>query len=463
MKKYVCDVCGYVYDPAAGDPDNGINAGTSFEDLPEDWVCPTCGVGKDEFSVEGQRHFMNKAMPMTDGIYRIGANITNGDLFEGMWPIPDGVSLNAYIVQGDKLALIDLVRDWDSAPQAIIRQLESISLKIEDFNYLILNHLEPDHTGWLNGFLNKNPDIKIVTTQKGAALVKDFFKVEKNIQIVKSGDTLNLGQGKELVFEEVPNVHWPETMVTYEKSSQILFSCDAFGSYGAIEEVIFDDQVSKEKHVFFEKEALRYYANIVSSFSNFVLKAIEKLADLSIKMIAPSHGIIWRENPQVIIDRYIKYARYLNGQSEKEITIIWGTMYGHTKEVLNSVVEGIRSENLPVHIHQVPDEDVSWALTSAWRSRGLIFGMPTYEYKMFPPVAYAIDMLVRKHVWHKKVFRFGSYGWSGGAQKEFDALTEKLKWDFLEPLEWAGAADAAVKKMAFERGKALAKIIKAEE
>lgn len=401
-----------------------------------------------------------KAIPMVDGIYRIGANIQNGDLFEGLWPIPDGVSLNAYVVKGEKLAMIDLVRDWNDAPTEIKKQLESVSLKISDFDYIILNHLEPDHAGWLDEFLTENPDIEIITTKKGAALVKNFFNNAKNIREVISGDVLDLGQGKELVFEEVPNVHWPETMVTYEKSSKILFSCDAFGSYGCVSEAIFDDQISEEDHQFFEKEALRYYANIVSSFSTFVLKAIERLADFDIKMIAPSHGIIWRENPQIIIDRYVKYAGYLKGEAEPEITIVWGTMYGHTHEVLNSVIQGIRSEKVPVHVHQVPNEDVSYALASAWRSKGLIFGMPTYEYKMFPPVAYVIDIFERKHVWHKKVFRFGSFGWSGGAQKEFDAKTEKLKWDFLDPVEWAGKADEEVLKVAYERGKELARSVK---
>jgi len=401
-----------------------------------------------------------KAIKMSDGIYRVGANIKTGDLFEGMWPIPDGVSLNAYVVKGDKTVLIDLVRDWGGAPEKVREQLSSIPLSIEDFDYLVMNHIEPDHSGWLPGFLKMNPQVQIFTTKKGAALIKGFFGVEDNVRVIKSGDILTIGQGKELQFEEAPNVHWPETMVTYEKSSGILFSCDAFGSYGCIGKEIFDDQISEQEHAFFDRESLRYYANIVASFSSFVQKAIEKLSGLEIKMIAPSHGIIWRENPETIIKRYIKFAGYMNGPAEPEITVIWGSMYGYTQAVLNSVVRGIRSENVPVHIHQVPNEDVSWVLASAWKSQGLVFGMPTYEYKMFPPVASVIDMFERKHVWNKQVFRFGSFGWSGGAQKEFELMTEKLKWEFLEPVEWQGSAGEAIQKLAFERGKELAKKVK---
>jgi len=402
-----------------------------------------------------------KAVRMAGGIYRIGANIENGDMFEGMWPIPHGVSLNCYVVQGKKTALIDLVRDWNGAPVTIKEQLESIPLSFKEIDYLVLNHLEPDHTGWLHDFIAQNPEIEILATAKGVKLAESFSGITKNIRAVKSGDTLDLGSGKELLFEEIPNVHWPETMATYEKSSKILFSCDAFGSYGSIGNAVFDDELSEEDHEFFYREALRYYANIVSTFSGFVIKAIDKLAALELKMIAPSHGIIWREDPGRIVSLYRDFANYLNGPALPEITVIWGSMYGHTEQVLHSVVKGIRSENVPVHIHRVPDEDVSWALADAWKSAGLVFGMPTYEYKMFPPLVYVLDVFGIKHVWNKKVFRFGSWGWSGGAQKDFDERTKNLKWDFIDPVEWKGNADENVHKLAFERGKELAQRVKA--
>ena len=402
-----------------------------------------------------------KAVKMSEGIYRVGANIKNGDMFEGMWPIPDGVSLNCYVVAGQKKALIDMVDDWNNAPGQIREQLNSISMSIEDFDYLILNHMEPDHIGWLKEFVQINPEIQLVTTPKGVRLLQAFCGITENIISVVSGDTLDLGDGKVLSFTEVPNVHWPETMVTYEANSGILFSCDAFGSYGEVNESVFDDELSKEQHDFYDRESLRYYANIIATYSIFVMRAIDKLSGLDIKMIAPSHGIIWRENPQKIVERYIRFAKHMKGENLPEITLIWGSMYGYTEKIVSSVVKGIRSESVPVHLHRVPEENVSWALADAWKSAGLVFGMPTYEYKMFPPIAGVVDVFEDKRVWHKKVFRFGSFGWSGGAQKDFIEKTQKLKWEFIEPLEWQGEADEEAHKTAFERGAALARMVKA--
>ncbi|MFP4383865.1 MAG: FprA family A-type flavoprotein [Spirochaetia bacterium] len=351
-----------------------------------------------------------KAVKITEGIHHIGVNITNNDLFEGLWPIPDGVSLNSYVVQGKKNAVIDLVRDWNDAPAGFTEKLRSIGLSAENIDYLILNHLEPDHTGWLREFKKKNPRVEIITTPKGAALVKQFYGIEEAVREVKTGDSLDLGDGRVLNFIEAPNVHWPETMVTYETSGKVLFSCDAFGSYGALGDAVFDDQLSQEHSQFYEREALRYYANIVASFSKFVERAAAKLEGVEINVIAPSHGIIWRENPSVIIERYLKYASYMDGPAEPEITLIWGTMYGNTGSAVNEIIRTVRSEGVPIHVHQVPQDDSSYILASAWKSAGLIIGMPTYEYRMFPPMANVLDLFDRKHVKNKKVLRFGSFG-----------------------------------------------------
>jgi flavorubredoxin len=401
-----------------------------------------------------------KAQKIADGIYRVGANITNGDLFEGMWAIPDGVSLNAYVVKGEKVALIDLVRDWDDAPMKIRDQLASIPVDIKKIDYLILNHLEPDHTGWLGVFRDLCPQVEIITTVKGAALVKSFYGIEDGVRTVKSGDVLELGAGKKLVFEEVPNVHWPETMVSYEPSAGVLFSCDAFGSYGSMGMEIFDDELSAERHAFFERETLRYYANIVAGFSAFVEKAIAKLNGLKINIIAPSHGILWREKPPVIIDRYLRYAAYAKGPAEAEVTLIWGSMYGNTESIVDAAILGLKESGVPAHVYQVPRDGASHILASAWKSTGLIFGMPTYEYKMFPPVAHIIDELGRKKIFGRKVFRFGSYGWSGGAAKELAEITAKFNWTFIDPVEFAGRPASGDYELVKTRAKELAEIVK---
>ncbi|HOV62707.1 MAG TPA: FprA family A-type flavoprotein, partial [Spirochaetia bacterium] len=360
-----------------------------------------------------------KAVALSDGIYGLHANVQNNDLFEGIWPIPDGVSLNSYILKGDKVAMIDLFRDWDGAKGKVEAQLTDLGLSFRDIDYLIINHMEPDHTGWLAEFKKINPSVEILTTKKAAVLVKAFYHFDDGIRVVATGDTLSLGGGKELLFVETPNVHWPETMVTYEKQSKTLFSCDAFGSFGKVADgKEFDDLLTAAEHEFFEGETDRYYADIISSFSAFVLKALDAVKSLDIGTIAPSHGIIWRKDIARVIERYRRLASYFNTPAEKRITVVWASMYGNTEKMLPSILEGIRIEGVPVSIHRIPEEHVSYVLSSAWKSRGLVLGMPTYEYKMFPPMAYVLDILERSHVAYKKVLRFGSFGWSGGAQKE---------------------------------------------
>lgn len=401
-----------------------------------------------------------KAAKISDHIWALHADIDSNDRFEGIWPIPHGVSLNSYLVKGEKTALIDLVRDWCGAPACLKTQLADVGLEVASIDYLILNHLEPDHTGWLAEFKAQNPCVEILSTAKGLELVKSFYKIEDGLRAVKSGDTLDLG-GVTLRFEETPNVHWPETMVTFEPESGTLFSCDAFGSFGKLGMRVFDDEYYAEEHAFFQSESLRYYANIVGSFSLFVKKAVQKLAPLGIKVVAPSHGIIWREKPQTIIDRYLKYAAYMDGPQEKEVCVVWGSMYGNTKTGLEALLKGLEDERVPFSVHRVPDEDVSFVLADAYKSAGIVIAMPTYEYKMFPPMAYVLDMFERKHVWNRKALRIGSFGWVGGARKEYDEQVAPLKWTHVEPLEWAGAPDTATLAALRERGRELARAVKA--
>jgi len=409
--------------------------------------------------IQGKEQTM-KIHPITDKIFALHADIKSDDLFEGIWPIPYGVSLNSYLVKSEKIALIDLVRDWVGAPGELAGQLASIGIGLDDIDYLILNHLEPDHTGWLAEFRAINPKAEIIATQKGIDLVRSFYKMEEGLRAVKTGDRLDLGEGVSLDFFETPNVHWPETMVTWAADGGVLFSCDAFGSFGALGDRIFDDEFNGEEHVFFESETLRYYANIISSFGLFVKRAIEKVASLDIKVIAPSHGIVWRDNPMEIINRYGRYAGYLEGPREKEIAIVWGSMYGNTEKGLAAVIEGIDEEGVPYTIHRVPNEDVSWVLADAYKSEAIVIAMPTYEYKMFPPMAYVLDIFERKHVWYRKALRIGSFGWVGGAKKEYDNKIAPLKWECLEPVEWAGAPDEDLLELLYERGRELAKAVK---
>ncbi|MHA2060361.1 MAG: FprA family A-type flavoprotein [Candidatus Ranarchaeia archaeon] len=402
------------------------------------------------------------AIEFKPGVYWVGVNVRTDDKFEGMWPIPYGVSLNSYIVKGEKIAVIDLVREWKGSAMDFHRQLESAGIKEEDIDYIVLNHLEPDHTELLLSLLRNAPNAEIITTEKGAAMIKSFYDVTKNIRIVKTGDTLDLGS-KTLQFYEIPYVHWPETMVTYLKEDKVLFSCDAFGSFGSLDGAVFDDEASTERHTFLYDESLRYYANIVALYSNMVLRAIEALKPLDIKVIAPSHGLVWRKNPAEIVERYVKFANYSKGIGLKpKITVIFGSMYGNTESMLDAVLRGIsKVDGVELEVQEAAnDNHSSYILASAWESGGLVFGMPTYEGKMFPPMVSVLDHLTRKGVKQKTVFRFGSYGWSGGAQRDFENLTKNAQWEMVPSLEFKGGPTVDDLQEGEKKGEEFARLIK---
>ena len=379
-----------------------------------------------------------RAVKMADNVYWVGANVHTEDLFEGIWPIPHGVALNSYIVKGDKVAIVELVREWAGASHILLNNLRSIPIEVNDIDYIIFNHMEPDHTGFTYLFDLLAPGGEIITTKRGAELVEGFYGITDNVRIVKTGDELDLGQNKKLIFTEIPNVHWPETMVTYEANTKILFSGDAFGAFGVHRGSIFDDENPDVNKAYWEEEMLRYYANIIAMFSQSVIKAIESLKGLDIKMIAPSHGLIWRSKPDVVIKKYLRYASYNKDFAEPEICIVWGSMYGNTEAMLEAVLSGIAKEGVPVTIHRVPNEDGSFILSDVYKSAGLIIGCPTYEYEMFPPMEYLMKLLIKKRMKYKKVLYFGSYGWSGGAKKVFDELSTKMEWDIYDPVVFRG-------------------------
>jgi flavorubredoxin len=376
---------------------------------------------------------------LSEGINQLSVNIDN-ILFEGLWEMPKGVSINSYVVKGEKTALIDGVCGWDGVPESLYALLEKLEVDVKEIKYLVVNHVEPDHAGWIEGFRKITTDFEIICTDKGAALIDAFFGEGLNIRVVKDGDTLDLGAGRILTFKQAPNVHWPDTMMTYDTLSGTLFSCDAFGSFGRLEGSVFDDDFTDEELALYEEETIRYYSNIIATFSPFVIKAVEKCKDLDIRMIAPGHGLVWRKRIDKIINDYLDYAAYQKGPARKEVTLLWGSMYGMTEEAVCAAKQALKETGVTCHIHRVPESSWGDILTSVWTSSAIILGMPTYEYKMFPPMAAALEEIGKKKAFGRKVFRFGSFGWSGGAQKELDEIHDKLRlnWTFLEPVEFKG-------------------------
>ena len=387
-------------------------------------------------------------------IYWIGVNDRTTDLFEGVWPIDQtGVSYNAYLVRDEKTALIDLAKAFKA--DEFLGQIAQVC-DLGAIDYVVVNHVEPDHSGLLVLFRRLAPQATIVGTEKTKELLEAFYGGAESVQVVQDGETLSLGSHT-LQFFSTPFVHWPETMMTYDQAQKVLFSCDAFGGYGALRGAIFDDQCVDMG--FYEREALRYYVNIIAKFSGPVLRAVKKLQGVPVEVIAPSHGLVWRKNPQRIVELYAQWARYATEPAEPGVTLLYGSMYGNTERAMNAVAQGISREDVPLEVFDVARTHYSYILPSLWTKLGVMIGAPTYEVGLFPPMAHVLDIAARKRVMNKKAAWFGSYGWSGGAQKELADLITPLKWDLLETMEFRGGPTAEDMKAAEEFGARFARAV----
>jgi len=388
-------------------------------------------------------------------LYWIGVNDRTTDLFEGIWPIQrEGVSYNSYFIDDDKKVVIDLSKAFKS--DMFFDQIAE-RVEYQDIDYIVVNHVEPDHTGVLRILKRMSPKMTILCTPKAKDMLKNFYNIAENIQVVADGEELNTGQ-RTLKFVYAPFVHWPETMMTYDVTNKVLFSCDAFGSYGALKGAIFDDECQNLD--FYTQEALRYYVNIVAKFSKPVLNAIAKLGDVPVEVIAPSHGLIWRKNPLKIVELYKKWAEYANGETEPGVTLVYGSMYGNTEVIMHAVTEGITSEGVNVEIFDAARTHVSYILPALWRQNAVMIGAPTYEVGLFPPVTQVLEMAALKRIVNKKAAMFGSYSWSGGALKRIREIIEPIKWSLDDTYEFIGGYSPEKMEKAFDFGVSFAKKIK---
>lgn len=392
------------------------------------------------------------------GVHWIGVNDRTTDLFEGMWPITrEGVSYNSYFIDDEKKAVIDVIKSFKG--DEYLDQIDELT-DVSKIDYVVLNHMEPDHSGLIRTLRRIAPRVTILGSAKTKEMLESFFSIRENVRVVGDGESLSLGK-KTLKFFSTPFLHWPETMMTYELSQRILFSCDAFGGYGALRGAIFDDEC--RDFDFYQKESLRYYVNIVANFSQRVLSAIEKLANIQVEVIAPSHGLIWRKNPSLIVNLYKKWAEYASLKTEPGITLIYGSMYGNTEQMMNAVAQGISRTGVPLEIFDASRTHASYILPSLWTKRGVMIGAPTYEVRLFPPVEEILTMAARKHIKNKKAAYFGSYGWSGGAKKNLEGIIQQLKWELVETLEFVGCPSYEDLKKGEEFGKKFAELIGREE
>jgi anaerobic nitric oxide reductase flavorubredoxin len=395
------------------------------------------------------------AREICPNIFWIGVNDRTTDLFEGLWPITqEGVSYNSYLIADEKRAVIDLAPSARS--DEYFSQLEELG-GLAGIDYLVVNHMEPDHTGLLQAFRRLAPQAEIIGSARTKEMLSGFYSLKERVRVVAEGDTLCLGR-RTLKFFSTPFVHWPETIMTYDLEDKVLFSCDAFGGYGALRGGIFDDECPDLG--FYEKEALRYYANIVANYSSRVLDAIAKFRDIPVGIVAPSHGLIWRQQPEHIIGHYKRWAEHCAGKTELEITLVYGSMYGHTERLMNSVARGVSDAGVKLEIFDAARTHVSYILPSLWSRRGVIVGAPTYEVKLFPPVADALTMAVDKRITGRPAAYFGSYGWSGGGLKHLKKIVEPAKWDIQETLEFIGSPTHDDLKRGEELGRRFAEKLK---
>lgn len=368
---------------------------------------------------------MQYGIPIVDGVYWVGSNDRRTALFESIWPIPRGVSYNSYLILDEKVVLIDAVKDVSL--RGYLLRLKRLLGPDRQIDYLVINHMEPDHSGAVPVLKQIFPAMKIIGNKKTAQYLSKLHAIEDDVQLVADGDELDLGRRK-LRFFMTPMVHWPETMMTYMAPNGILFSGDAFGGFGCLEGGIFDDEVDVQ---YFEDEILRYFSNIVGKYSPMVQNAIDKLGKTEVKIIGPTHGPIWRSNPAHIIDLYDRWSRH---DAESGVVLAFGSMYGNTEVMADAVARGLSDAGLKtVRTHNVSTSHVSFIIRDIWRYKGLVLGSPTYDAGVFPPMDALLRLLSTKRIAKRHVGVFGSHGWAGGAVKTLTKFVTDSGLDLVEP------------------------------
>ena len=369
---------------------------------------------------------MNRAIPLSEGIYWIGANDLETELFEAIWPLPQGVCYNSYLIKDEKVALIDTVKR--GFVSQLVEKVRSVLDRGQAIDYLVINHMEPDHSGSMQILQEIFPDMRIVGNKRTLEFVQGFYGIRDKVQEVKEGDTLELGAHR-LRFFLTPMVHWPETMMSLEETSATLFSGDAFGGFGALSGGIFDDEVDLP---YFAGETLRYFSNIVAKYSPMVLKAIDKLSGLQIRVVASTHGPIYRRDPKYIIDKYSGWSRQV---SEPGAVVVYASMYGHTQTMAESVARGLAQGGIEqIRLHNISRTHVSFILPDIWRFQGLILGSCTYNTRLFPPMDMLLSILENDRLVGKTLGVFGTYSWSGGAVKRLEEFARASGNLLVEPV-----------------------------
>ena len=366
---------------------------------------------------------------ISERIYYVGVNDDTKTLFEGLWPLPYGVSYNSYIVADSKVALIDTVEHgFEDEFLANINE----ALGDRRIDYLIVNHMEPDHSSLITDMLQRYPDMKIVGNAKTLPMLQGYYGTSaERVIVVKEGDSIDLGSCS-LSFHMIPMVHWPETMVTWLAEENTVFSGDAFGTFGAVNEEVVDSEGTFGS---FRDEMMRYYSNIVGKYGTPVQSALKKLSGLEVKRICSTHGPVWEKSVPEVVALYDKMSRY---EVERGVCIAYGSMYGNTAAAAEALAEELRRQGVPCAVHDLagnvnPGLGLSGALRDVFKYDTIVAASPTYNNGIFPPVETFMKALQARLIKGRRFYALGSYTWAGSSVNLLNSFAESLGFDVLAP------------------------------
>ena len=366
-------------------------------------------------------------MKISDKIYSVGVNDTDKVLFEGLWPLPYGVSYNSYLVVDEKVALIDTVECGfeDEFRDNIYEAIGS-----RDIDYLVVNHMEPDHSSLVGYMLDRYPQMTVIANAKTLPMLKGYYNVpQERVHVVAEGDEVSLGSCS-LKFYMVPMVHWPETMVTWLDDEKTVFSGDAFGTFGAVDGPIVDEEDTFEEY---RDEMIRYYSNIVGKYGTPVQTALKKLAGLGVGRICSTHGPVWEKNAEAVVALYDRMSRY---DADRGVCIVYGSMYGNTAAAADALAMELEASGIPYAIHDLACNNagelgLSGAIRDAFRYDTIVVGSPTYNNGVFPPVEAFMKALQSRLVKGRRFYAFGSYTWSGTAVRQLNAQASEMGFEVI--------------------------------
>ena len=379
---------------------------------------------------------MTNEVSIAEGIYLIGVNDRRTHLFENIWPLPHGVSYNCYLVVDEKTVLLDTVQFGSEGN--FIERLES-HLAGKPLDYLVVNHMEPDHSGELESVLMRWPQLKIVGNCQTRKIMENYYgDISSYFMEIADGDSINTGKHT-LQFHITPWVHWPETMMTYEVENRILFSADAFGTFGAIDGNAIDGGAGGMRG--YESEMRRYYSNIVGKYGGMVQKALKKLGGLPVETICAVHGPVWREHAAEVISLYDKWSR---GEADEAVMIVYASMYGNTGHVADHIAARIAASGVKdIKVYDVSKTHLSFLISEAWRCKYIVLGSCSYNGDMFPLMDMFCRTMKSYRLTGRHVAFFGTGSWSGGGLRTLKMFGDECGWEQIcEPAEAFGRATA---------------------